>query len=336
MGCNAPCAGIQALDQEAFTSLAREWNELLQRAHDNRIFYTPLWYRVWWHHFGAGTARVYVARDDDGRLQGVLPLQVHESAQGTVVSIVGDYNVSDYMDAVSEKGDAESVLVRLWGEAIADLRPDRIELRHIPSTSPTIPALQRIPGSTGPETDEVCPVAILCSSWEGYLQMLTKKQRHEVRRKLRRAQEGADWSWRTVATRDDLERDLDAFFRLHEASTHDKARFMTPPMRAFFRALAAELLDASILRLSIYRRDGVDVAATMSFLYRDRWLLYNSGYDPAFAAHSPGIAAVAHAMQDAIEEKAVAFDFLSGDELYKYQLGATNTHTCRVSFSPSL
>jgi CelD/BcsL family acetyltransferase involved in cellulose biosynthesis len=35
-------------------------------------------------------------------------------------------------------------------------------------------------------------------------------------------------------------------------------------------------------------------------------------------------------MQEAIEEKAGAFDFLSGDEPYKYQFGATNTFTCRA------
>jgi CelD/BcsL family acetyltransferase involved in cellulose biosynthesis len=102
-------------------------------------------------------------------------------------------------------------------------------------------------------------------------------------------------------------------------------------MRSFFRDLAHELLGCGYLRLSVFSRDRVDLAATFGILHRERYLLYNSGYDPAQAAHSPGIAAAAHAMMDAIAEKAVAFDFLSGDEPYKYQFGASNTHTCRVS-----
>jgi CelD/BcsL family acetyltransferase involved in cellulose biosynthesis len=105
---------------------------------------------------------------------------------------------------------------------------------------------------------------------------------------------------------------------------------MTPGMRQFFAALALTLGEEDILRLSVLRRDGVDIATTMSFFYRDRYLLYNSGYDPSYAAYSPGIAAVALTMQDAIREGAVAFDFLSGDEPYKYQFGASNTYTCRV------
>jgi CelD/BcsL family acetyltransferase involved in cellulose biosynthesis len=106
---------------------------------------------------------------------------------------------------------------------------------------------------------------------------------------------------------------------------------MTADMRQFFYAMAREFLRQGILRLSVFRREGADIAATLSFLYRDRFLLYNSGYDPAHAAHSPGIASVSHAVQDAIEAGAAAFDFLSGDEPYKYQFGATNTHTCRIT-----
>jgi CelD/BcsL family acetyltransferase involved in cellulose biosynthesis len=165
--------------------------------------------------------------------------------------------------------------------------------------------------------------------------MLTKKQRHEIRRKLRRAQEGVAWEWRTARSEEDLERDMPVFFHLHELSAREKARFMTEDMRTFFKAMTRHFLREGQVRLSVFNREGVDIAATLSFLYRDRFLLYNSGYDPAHAAHSPGIAAVSHAMQDAIAEKAVAFDFLSGDEPYKYQFGATNTHTCKVLVTKS-
>jgi CelD/BcsL family acetyltransferase involved in cellulose biosynthesis len=160
--------------------------------------------------------------------------------------------------------------------------------------------------------------------------MLSKKQRHEIRRKLRRALDGVEWEWRTVNTVNELERDLPIFFQLHEASAREKARFMTEDIRAFFGAMAETFLQRGWLRLSVLTRDGHDVAANMSFLYRSRLLLYNSGYDPAASAYSPGIAAVALTMQDAIAERAVAFDFLSGNESYKYKFGASNTYTCQV------
>lgn len=335
MSCSAPCAGVEILDELAFTRYADEWDRLLQRSYDNRIFYRAAWHRIWWEHFGRGEPRVITIRDERGRLQAVLPLQIVESSGDRILTLLGDWNVSDYMDGLAEKPQALALLLALWNCALSDLSWDRIELRHVPSSSPLLPALrgaaERSEFEVTETADEVCPVAILCSSWEGYLQMLSKKQRHEVRRKLRRAQEDVEWNWRTASSQADVERDLPVFFALHEASAGEKAGFMTDTMRSYFAALASSLLDEGMLRFSVFSRAGADVAATMSFLYRDRYLLYNSGYDPAQSLHSPGIAAAIHAMQDAIEEKAVAFDFLSGDEPYKYQLGATNTYTSRVT-----
>lgn len=334
MTCTAPCPGVDILDRSAFGQLAGEWETLLQRSYDNRIFLTPTWFEVWWAHFGAGEARVLTLRDEDRSLQAILPLQIVERGGERLLTLVGDPNVADYMDAVAVKSQAQRLLTVLWHCALGELHFDRVELRHVPSTSPLILAFRTAMAECGTETevadDEVCPVAILCSSWDGYLEMLSKKQRHEIRRKLRRAQEGADWEWRTAATQADLDRDLPVFFRLTEAGAHEKARFMTLDMRAFFRALTSIFLQRDILRLSVFTRDGGDVAATLSFLYRGRYLLYNSGYDPAASSFSPGIASVALAMQDAIAEKAVAFDFLSGDEPYKYQFGASNTYTSRA------
>jgi CelD/BcsL family acetyltransferase involved in cellulose biosynthesis len=335
--CSAPSSTIELLDHTAFTELASEWCALLERSYDNRLFLTPKWHQIWWDHFGAGTAQIFALRNEDGALEAVLPLQFSHQDSEKVLTLAGDPNVSDYIDAVAEKGDAQRLLTYLWKEALSRLDWDRIELRHVPSRSPIGAALQAAAAERGitieVADDEVCPVAILCKDWEGYLQTLSKKQRHELRRKLRRALEGAEWDWRTVKTQGELERDLPIFFRLHEASAREKARFMTPEMRAYFKALSGSLLEDGILRLSTLTRDGVDVASTIAFLYRDRYLLYNSGYLPHYAAFSPGIAAVAFAMQDAIAEGAVAFDFLSGDEPYKYQFGASNTYTCRVGGS---
>jgi CelD/BcsL family acetyltransferase involved in cellulose biosynthesis len=332
--CSAPCSSLELLDQTAFTELASEWSDLLERSYDNRLFLTPKWHQIWWEHFGVGTAQIFALKNEDGLLQAVLPLQVSQRDGERVLTLVGDPNVSDYMDALAERSEAQNLLTQLWTEAFSRLEWDRIELRHVPSRSPVAPAAQAAASERGAAVevadDEVCPVAILCKDWEGYLQMLSKKQRHELRRKLRRSQEGAEWDWRTVKTQEELDRDLPIFFRLHEASARDKARFMTPDMRAYFKVLSSSLLEDGILRLSTFTRDGVDVASTMAFLYRERYLLYNSGYLPHYAAQNPGIAAVAFAMQDAIAEGAVAFDFLSGDEPYKYQFGASNTYTCQV------
>jgi CelD/BcsL family acetyltransferase involved in cellulose biosynthesis len=335
LSCIAPCLHVDIRDQRALTELRAEWDALLQRSYDNRIFLTPTWLRIWFEHFGNRPPAILTLRGDEGELDAVLPLQFTTIDGEAALTLLGDHNVADYMDGAAVKADAVDLLKQLWSSALCELDWPRVRMRHVPSASPLIPAIQAVAAERGWESrveqDEVSPVALLCSNWDGYLQMLSKKQRHEVRRKLRRAEEGVEWTWRTTRTPDELEQDLATFFELHEASAHEKARFMTGGMQHFFRALAREYLDAGILRLSLFRRDGVDVAATIAFLHRERYLLYNSGYDPKHSATSPGIVAIIHAMQDAIAERAVAFDFLTGDEQYKYQLGATDAFTVRVS-----
>jgi CelD/BcsL family acetyltransferase involved in cellulose biosynthesis len=332
MTCAAD-APVQILPDSEFDRMAPDWDQLLAQSYDNRLFLTSIWHRIWRRHFASDEAYLVTARDADGNLTGLLPLQIEEQDGKRVLTLTGDWNVMDYMDALAVKSEAREILGSLWEQALSELQWDQLVLRHVPSGSPLLDALEDVSGRWHFDAgqDEVCPLALLCSSWDGYLETLSKKQRHEIRRKMRRAQEGADWEWRRVESLDDLDRDLPVFFRLHEASAREKQRFMTERMRAYFRSLAETMLDEGYLRLNVFRREGEDIAATFSFLYRDRYLLYNSGYDPGQSAHSPGIAAVALSMKDAIEEKAGAFDFLSGDEPYKYQFGAANTFTCRAT-----
>jgi CelD/BcsL family acetyltransferase involved in cellulose biosynthesis len=63
-----------------------------------------------------------------------------------------------------------------------------------------------------------------------------------------------------------------------------------------------------------------------NFVYQNRTLLYNSGMDSArFLRYSPGIVLTAFLIQHSIENGRAAFDFLRGDETYKYKLGGVDT-----------
>jgi len=334
MSATAIDLSVEILDGAACVGLRDQWETLLQRSYDTRIFLTPTWFQIWLKHFTETTPYVVVGRDPGGELAAILPLQVLQHDGRRVLSGLGDHNVSDYMDGIADKVEAENSLTELLRAALPFITFDALELRHVPSGSPLISAIRTVGADLGlaiqVEDDEICPVAILCNTWNGYLQMLSKKQRHEIRRKMRRTFEGAAWSWRTSETRSDVERDLEPFFRLHTLSGGEKSRFMTDRMHDYFHDLALAMHERNVLRLSVLQREGHDIAALMGFSFRGRYMLYNSSYDAGHAMYSPGISAVSLMMQDAIREGAIAFDFLSGNEPYKYQFGASDTRTSRV------
>ena len=56
---------------------------------------------------------------------------------------------------------------------------------------------------------------------------------------------------------------------------------------------------------------------------------YMSGFDPRWSRSSTGLITIFAAMRQAAREHAQQFDFLRGNEAYKYHLGATDQPTFR-------
>jgi len=60
-----------------------------------------------------------------------------------------------------------------------------------------------------------CPYIPLPGDWEAYLAGIDKKQRHEIRRKMRRVESSdVPVHWRIVSNNDDLDAEIDAFLDL--------------------------------------------------------------------------------------------------------------------------
>src|SRR5947209_4024855 len=172
----------------------------------------------------------------------------------------------------------------------------------------------------------------LPGSFDAYVQGLGKKERHELRRKLRRLETG-----RRVAFRFGEEGEraavTDRFVALHRRSRGEKAEFMTPDTERFFRDVADTLAARGWLRLGVLSVDGEDAAVLFGFAYEGTLALYNAAYDPNLAPLSVGIACTAYAIRSAIAEGLRTYDFLRGAEPYKYDLGGTDHWLLRFEAS---
>jgi CelD/BcsL family acetyltransferase involved in cellulose biosynthesis len=181
------------------------------------------------------------------------------------------------------------------------------------------------------EVEDVCPIIDLPRTWDEYLMMLDKKQRHEVRRKLRKAESEADTRFFIVGPDHDLPAEMQDFVVLHQMSTPEKDQFMDPQMQGFFFDVAQVLQAKGWLQLAFVEIDGYKAAALLNFDYGDAILVYNSGYDPSrFSYLSPGIIVIARCIEHAIALGRRRFDFLRGGEVYKYRFGAQSTEVRRL------
>jgi CelD/BcsL family acetyltransferase involved in cellulose biosynthesis len=325
-------------DIGAFEELAGEWNDLLNRSAANTVFLTLEFQRVWWRYLGEGEPLIVTMRDG-GELVGIVPLFVAENGEGErVMATIGCVEVADYLDLIAAQGREQDVYAALvdyltWSEAPAW---DVLSLCNIHQDSPTLTMLPPLAEAQGwtvsMAKEDVCPVAQLPPTWDEYLLTLKKKHRHELRRKLRRAEAERAMLWYIVGPEHDLMDEVEAFLDLMARSAPEKAEFLTPQMRSFFRQLASVMNEAGRLQLSFLEVEGERVAAYFNFLYAGRVMVYNSGLNWQDYPHlSAGIVLAAYNISHAIKQGIEVFDFMQGDERYKYHLGGQDVEVRRLT-----
>ncbi len=178
------------------------------------------------------------------------------------------------------------------------------------------------------EQEDVCPVLTLPADWETYVSGLDKKNRHELRRKLRRASgEGEGVELYIVGPDDDLSEAIEHFLALMAASSPNKAEFLQNAQHVrFFRRIIPAAAERGWLQLSFLTVHGEPAASYLSFDYGNQIMVYNSGHNPEAHRHlSPGIVLMGRLIEVAIALGRTKFDFLRGNEPYKYDLGGQDT-----------
>ncbi|HUV56041.1 MAG TPA: GNAT family N-acetyltransferase [Dehalococcoidales bacterium] len=320
------------ITHESFDSLTSCWTNPSHRLKWNSIFVLPAWLKVWWQELGTGAELHLDAIRQEREVIGIAPLLVNKET----ASFIGSADVCDYLDFVIAPGrekDFFSVLLddlRQKGINQLDLRPlrpDSTVLSHLVSTA------QNRGYEVLCHPEDVSLELDLPANWDEYLATLNKKQRHEVRRKLRRLWEAGNVEHRCVEAGREVEDYLDIFLKLFSLSRDEKASFMNPKMESFFRSLAKAMAEIGLLRLGIIQLDKAPVAMTMGFDYNDAHYLYNSAYDPQFNYLSVGLLCKVLCLKESIEKGRKKWDFLKGGEPYKYQLGGQEIplYSCQIT-----
>jgi len=218
---------------------------------------------------------------------------------------------------------------------------DAIDLRRLRCGDPAIDALAAAFGrrevgegwTLNLEREDVCPVVGLPegADLDGYLATLDRKDRHEIRRKVRRAEAAGEVA---LVDSPDPVADLPAFIDLHQRRWGHHGLFPDTPggdrSRVLFRRLFEEHAGGDVLRMSFLSIGDRRVGAAVWFCEGDTAYLYNAGLDPDARALSPGVVMVERSVRRALADGTRRLDFLRGDEPYKYEWGARDEPVARV------
>ena len=306
------------------------WQEVLFSSAVNTLFVTPLWQKVWWQQFGHEWEMLLLCINGDKGVDGIAPLARRNGAIG----FIGGQDLFDYADFLVSLG-AESRFYACLLDYLDGEDWEYLEFFSLAQKSPTLEYLPHAATKHGYSVEVheegVTPGLILPHSWDAYVQALSKKDRHELRRKLRRlSTAGEEFVWRKYSEPSDIASLIEEFILLMRYGNEAKHRFLTEPREQFFRSIAMELAGTGILKLFFLEQAARRVAAAMCFDYGPSRLLYNSGFDPNYSYYSVGLVLKAFCIKDAIEEGKEYFDFLRGSESYKYDLGGKDRTLYRM------
>jgi CelD/BcsL family acetyltransferase involved in cellulose biosynthesis len=294
------------------------------------LFVFPFWLDAVVRHLDKTREHLLLGVYHQDHPVGVAPL----ARQGAMVRFLGIGDVCDYQDIISAK-DLHLDVVAAIANHLRDAGFRTMELGTLRPDSKMLQALRQLAEqddlSLSIDQTDVTYETDLPESWEAYLQQLGGKQRHEVRRKIRRLEAAGRIGFTTAGT-DTLEDHIERFMTLFRSNRKDKADFMTTTMEGYFRQLAHTLSERNLLRLHLLTVDGEAAAGVFCFDHNRVRYLYNSGYDERFKPLSVGVLSKVFSIQKAIEAGCRHYDFLRGAETYKKRIGGQEVplYQCRL------
>ncbi len=320
-----------------FQSLAPEWDALVANAVTGTPFQLTFFQKIWWSHLGSGQLLVLAVHADDA-LVGLAPLFIDSDG---VLRWVGGEEIADYLDVIATEAHQAEVQAAVFAWLTSADCPawQHAQLSNIPSWSTTAANWQARATDAGLTAEvtqiDVSPAVPLPADFDAYMAQIAGKQRREIRRKRRRAEANEDTRWHFVPTDADIAEATENFFDLMASSHPEKAEFLERPhMRPVFTELLAAAHQNGLLSLSFLEVNGENVATYFAYDFGGRIWLYNSGLAPQKAASlSAGWVLLTYIIEDAIQTEHTVFDFMQGDEDYKYKFGGQDTLIHRLTIT---
>jgi len=326
-----------------FARLAPEWNRIHGQAAAASVFNSWLWQYQWWQVYGAGQPLRIMVALEHGETVGILALYIQKtSVLGVPVRILrfvgtGADTHPDDLGPVVAPGMEDAVASKLASAALRLSHADVVLLSDIEPQSKFARALEQAADETRraslSEVSERIAFVELPRSWPEFLQSLTSDRRTRLksaRKKAAAAHRLRFFVWDDSAN---LDRAVDRLAELHRSRWREagsSASFATSEYIEFHRHIIKSAFPRGWLRLYCLELDGELAAITYCYRFRNRVYLMQAGFDPAKARSNPGRVLLGYALEHAIGEGNVVFDFLKGEHRYKDQLATAYRNTLGV------
>lgn len=312
-------------DRQGLRAFEPEWLAFIRDVPPPTPFQLPQWLLAWWRHFGSGKLHVMVAKDEDG-VAGIIPCFLHEWSHRKQLTLMGT-GISDYLDPVIKES-CRCEFRRLVARHLQNFRDWEVCDWQDLAVDGALPVASEI--------DVPCSEIRVTESFEEFF----AKRPKDLKRNLRRYREKAEaiGPLQFDVCDEASPELLDALIDLHGArwrKSGEAGMIEANGSAAFLREIAVVMARDHLLRIFSLCCAGRIAAVILAFRYRKTIFSYLSAFDPAYEAFGFGRELLFHALRHAHEEGFEAWNFLRGEEPYKFSWGAQVIRKYRVSVTNS-
>jgi CelD/BcsL family acetyltransferase involved in cellulose biosynthesis len=329
---------------DALSVGAATWNALAAVAPMASPFTTWGWYRAWLDAMDPetrGGAFVLALHDEAAVPRAVLPLALRRvpfrrTTARALTWATGMDGSPDHLDIPAHpEADIEAFI-----PALEALEWDVLFLTDVAENAPGVERLVGALEGRGYAVKRLrkhcCPFLDLPNNWDAYLNTLSGSRRQSIRRRERKLARdyGATFTDYTRGTLDEGWRRL---LFLHKQRWDGVGGFIEPHSEVLVRRFLEELDANDALWLSTLDLRGESAAAWCGFVWKGTVYFYMCGREPRWEQQGVGAALMARMIRCAIERGVRHFDFMKGNEGYKWSWTSTARYTHEVMvFRPGL
>jgi CelD/BcsL family acetyltransferase involved in cellulose biosynthesis len=306
-----------------------EWSSFSRTIAGVTPFQLPQWLLTWWRHFGNGQLHVLVFREKDAMV-GIVPCFRHKWNGLRQMTLIGS-GISDYLEPAIDPQSCPAILNCLGDHLEAEMDWDICDWQDLSIDTPLRGLESEGNFELTSASDLPCSEIRLEGTFDEFQNARPKDLKRNLRRYGKKAEATGSVHFEVVKeARPEL---IKALIDLHDAKWQRRGEpgmIQANGSAEFLCEVVCKFARGDMLRFfSLRFRDQI-AAIILAFPYGSTMFGYLSAFDPEHEALGFGRTLLLEAIRYCYQNGYGAWNFLRGDEPYKFWWGAQIIPKCRV------
>ena len=312
-----------------FEKLIPAWDKIYNALSLQPPFSVSDWNLTWWKHYGKDNQLFILTIYQDNELCGIAPLYIQKKNGIKTIKFLSS-GESDYLDFLFLPEREKECLAFIFDYLFKQKNWDILDLTDIPEQSVLAQNYTELlsPLSTAGMTllpDIICPYLQWEQSYDEFLKSKSSNFRYDLKRKLKRAKQLGEVSFRVIENMDDcisFAKIAEIYQKRWEKKATDSI-IRSDIGQQFLEEMCKIWETKKYLKIPVMTINDKPVAFCLGFIEHNKFYYYIPSFDTEFVNISPGNLLIEFIVENFQNLGITELDFMKGEESYKLKWSST-------------